>query len=94
MLWKFAKGDGCPATRKIILGWLIDSVAMTIQLSARRRQRLDDILADLPRTRTRVSVQKWQQVLGELRSMAVALPGSRGLFSALQFRFKADAKRI
>ena len=93
-LSKFAKGEGYPATRKIILGWLIDSVAMTIQLTARRRQRLDDILADLPRTRTRVSVQKWQQVLGELRSMAVALPGSRGLFSALQFRFKADAKRI
>jgi hypothetical protein len=28
--------------------------------------------------------KKWQQVIGELRSMALAIPGARGLFCSLQ----------
>jgi hypothetical protein len=28
-------------------------------------------------------VAKWHRVLGELRSMALAIPGARGLFSHL-----------
>ena len=32
----------------------------------------------------RLPVSKWHQILGELRSMSPALPGSRGLFSMLQ----------
>ena len=91
---KLRKGDGCMATQKVYLGWLIDTRAMTIQLTTRRRLRLKEILSDLPRTRQRVSVKTWHKVLGELRSMALAIPGSRGLFSALQFRFKADKTRI
>lgn len=91
---KLQKGDGFMATRKVILGWLIDSLAMTITLTERRFQRLQEILADLPRSRKRVAIRTWHKILGELRSMALAIPGSRGLFSALQFRFKADKTRI
>ena len=82
------------STKKTILGWEFDTVNMTIHLSKRRRQRLQDILAELPHDKKRVSIKTWHKVLGELRSMTLALPGSRGLYSALQVRFKADKKRI
>jgi hypothetical protein len=36
------------------------------------------------RRRKCVSLKKWQQILGELRSMVLAIPGGRGLFSTLQ----------
>jgi hypothetical protein len=81
-------------TTKEILGWVIDSCNMTIHLKPRRLARLREILDAFPRTRKRASIKTWQKVLGELRSMAAALPGSKGLFSALQYRFKKDAKRI
>ena len=37
-----------------------------------------------PPTKKRTTVKAWQKVLGELRSMALALPGARGLFGAMQ----------
>jgi hypothetical protein len=93
-LAKLAKGDGDMCTTKEILGWVIDSCKMTIHLKPRRLARLQEILDAFPRTRKRAAIKTWQKVLGELRSMAAALPGSKGLFSALQYRFKKDAKRI
>lgn len=36
------------------------------------------------RGRRRVALKQWHKVLGELRSMVMAIPGSRGLFSTLQ----------
>ena len=41
-------------------------------------------MSSIPRSQRRVGVDKWHCVLGELRSMAPALPGSRGLFSQMQ----------
>jgi hypothetical protein len=80
---KFLKGDGEWATVKLVLGWLIDTVHKTIQLPPYRVERLQVILQDLPRTPKRVANRKWQQVLGELRSMSLGIPGARGLFSTL-----------
>jgi hypothetical protein len=80
---KLLQGDACWTTRKVILGWIIDTLKMTIELPQHRVERLAEILESMPRTQKRVSVQKWQQVLGELRSMSIALPGSKGLFSLL-----------
>ena len=91
---KLEKGDGFMTTKKTILGWEFDTVEMTIHLSARRRKRLHELLAELPATKKKVSIKTWHQVLGELRSMTLALPGTRGLFSALQVRFQHDKKRI
>ena len=91
---KMAKGDGYMALHKEILGWNIDGQRMTIHLTERRFTKLMALLADFPRTRTRVSVKKWHQVLGELRSMAMALPGCRGLFSSLQLAFRSGKRRL
>lgn len=81
---KLAKGDGAWSTRKKLLGWTVDSLDMTLTLPPRRLARLRDLLDSIPPTRKRLSVDTLHQLLGELRSMSMALPGSRGLFSHLQ----------
>lgn len=81
---KLRKGDASWSTCKKVLGWLIDTDAAIITLPPNRLQRLETILAEFPSTRRRASVESWHKLLGELRSMAVALPASHGLFSHLQ----------
>jgi hypothetical protein len=86
---KLRQGDASWSTVKKVLGWVIDSVAMTLTLPVRRLSRLADLLASIPLTQQRLSLEKWHSLLGELRSMAIALPGSRGLFSALQVALRS-----
>jgi hypothetical protein len=62
----------------------MDSVAMTLTLPQRRLDRLSKLLAMIPLTQKQRSLGKWHKLLGKLRSMAIALTGARGLFSALQ----------
>ena len=70
---------------KIILGRVINTAHLTIQLPKHHQKRLAEILASIPPTQKRTSVKKWyKEVLGELRSMSIALPGSRTLFSQMQ----------
>jgi len=83
-LKKLAKGDGQWSTQQVILGWSLDTVAMTITLPPHRAQRLHDLLQSIPTDQKRISTRIWHKTLGELRSMALALPGSRGLFGPLQ----------
>lgn len=92
---KLDKGDACLSTRKIMLGWLLDTEQQTIQLPQHRYDRLLEILAGIPPTQARIAVKKWHQVLGELRSMTLAIPGLKGLFSLLQEAFRhTDKTRI
>jgi hypothetical protein len=88
---KLHKGDAKWATRKIILGWIIDSVAQTIELPEHRRLRFLEILERL-RGRRRVSLKQWHKSIGELRSMILAVPGGRGLFSTIHTGFKHSEK--
>jgi Reverse transcriptase (RNA-dependent DNA polymerase). len=81
---KLRKGDGSWKTKHTILGWDIDTIAKTIALPAHRANRLYEILDSVPRSQRRIGVKRWHKILGELRSMSLALPGSRGLFSHLQ----------
>ena len=81
---KLRKGDCSWSQIKLILGWIVNTVSMTIALPEHRVERLAEILASIPSTQKRTSVKKWHQVLGELRSMSLALPGSRHLFSQMQ----------
>ena len=93
-LSKLAKGDAKWATRKVLLGWIVDTVAETVELPEHRRLRLLEILDGL-RKRRRVSTKEWHKSLGELRSMILAIPGGRGLFSTLQTGFtQSDTHRI
>jgi hypothetical protein len=81
---KLKQGDASWSTVKNVLGWIIDSVAMTISLPQRRLDRLAELLSSIPLDQKRLSLDRWHGLLGELRSMTIALPGARGLFSSLQ----------
>ena len=83
-LKKLRQGDCSWGTVKLVLGWIIDTVNMTIHLPPHRVERLAEILDSIPKTQRRTSVKKWHKVLGELRSMSLALPGSRNIFSTMQ----------
>jgi hypothetical protein len=80
---KLRKGDGAWATRKVILGWLLDSESLTIELTPQKQSRLAEVL-NVPTTQNRMGPRKWQKLLGELRYMAFAIPGGRNMFSILQ----------
>ena len=81
---KLLKGDCSWATVKNVLGWIINTVDQTITLPPHRVARLAEILAAIPRSQKRISIRKWHKILGELRSMSLALPGARHLFSHMQ----------
>jgi hypothetical protein len=83
-LKKILKGDATWVTRKAILGWVLETIEKTMEIPAHRIERLQDILDFILPTQKRVAVQKWHKVLGEMRSMSLALPGTHGLLLILQ----------
>ena len=91
---KLLKGDGCQLELKTVLGWVLNLSHRTIQLPASRSLRLAKLLASLPHTKKRASRKLWSQVLGELRSMVLAIPGGKGLFSHLQRALKPTPGRL
>ena len=80
---KFLQGDAYLSTRKVVLGWIIDTIRQTLELPPHRIERLNHLFDSL-RFKNRVATRLWHKVLGELRSMSIGIPGSRGLFSLLQ----------
>jgi hypothetical protein len=81
---KMKKGDAAWATRKIILGWTVDTLAMTVELPPHRVDRIFELLDSVNPLQRRIVTNKWQKIVGELRSMVLAIPGGGGLFSVLQ----------
>jgi hypothetical protein len=80
---KLAQGDGAWSKEKIVLGWLLNTAAGTIALPLHKRDRLHDILTQFIGLK-RTSRRKWQQLLGELHHMALAIRGASFLFSIFQ----------
>jgi hypothetical protein len=81
---KMLKGYATRATRKVVLGWLLDTLAMTVQLPSHRVTHWFEILDYITPKQHRTTVNKWQKLLVELRSMVLAIPGGRGLFRVIQ----------
>ena len=79
---KLMQGDYSWITIKLVLGWIIDSINMSIHLPPHRLDRLSEILASIPITQCGTSVKKWHKVLDELRSMSLPFQGSE-IFSAI-----------
>ena len=80
---KLLKGDGSWGTRKVILGWVVDTVRQTIKLPPHRKAELAEIFEGL-RGLKRTGHKRRQRTPGKLRFVSTATPGSAGLFSALQ----------
>ena len=79
---KMMKEGACWSTMNRILGWDFDTVASTIDLPPHRLVRLFELLDLLRPPRKRLATTLWYRLLGELRSMLLALPGTRELFAA------------
>ena len=77
------QGNSMWATQKNLLGWIIDSVRGTIHLPQHRVTLLTTMLQEVEGQR-RVSRKQWKKLLGELRSMILAIPGAEGMFSQIQ----------
>jgi hypothetical protein len=92
---KMTKGDSAWGTVKVILGWIINTLDKTISLPAHRLALIRKILASISATQRHVSRKKWHQVLGDLRSMDLAIFAAIGLFSVLQDALKTrDGNRV
>jgi hypothetical protein len=82
-LKKLRTGDGSWTTRKVVLGWILDTIRQTMELPAHWKLLLANIFQDL-QGQKRISRKTWEHYLGQLQFMSVAIPGSAGLFSALK----------
>ena len=82
---KLKKGDCSWDYVKVILGWEVNTKLGTINLPPHRVDRLLEILSQFPASKRRTTLKIWQKFVGELRSMALAVPGARGLFSQMQY---------
>jgi hypothetical protein len=90
---KVLKGDATLQTKKRLLGWDIDSENLTIQLPPHRQDRLQELLRTFLQKKVTTRKQ-WQRLLGELRSMTLALHSSNLLFSLLQHLLKGHRRRM
>jgi hypothetical protein len=91
-LKKLAAGDYSWGTMKLVLGWIIDTVAMTICLPQHRIDQLEAIHNAFPPSQRRTSAKRWHKTLGKLWSMSLALPGARNIFSAMQTTLSTQSK--
>ena len=57
-----------------MLGWIVDSINMTITLPPHQVARLKKIVSSIPRSQRRLGVDKWHRILGKLRSMSLCPP--------------------
>jgi hypothetical protein len=60
---KLRKGDGAWNTTKVILGWKLNTLTLTTELTPSKFACLHQIL-DIPTTQKRAGLQKWQQHSG------------------------------
>jgi hypothetical protein len=80
--------------QKLILGWIVDMVQMTLELPCYRDKQLQEIFDSIPCHQTkRTSTKKWRKVLGKLWSMSIALPGACDIFSLLQEAFHHETNK-
>ena len=72
------------STCHLFLGWVIDTVNMMLSLPPHWENHFKEILSGIPIIQKWISVDKWRRVLEDIFSVAVSLPGSRGLFRHMQ----------
>ena len=78
-----AKGDASWHTVKEALGWNWGATTKTLQMKEKRVTKALDLLDKIQGCK-RVSVKRWQQVIGVLRSLQPGMAGSEGHFSLMQ----------
>ena len=68
---------------------------MLLYLPPHQDNLFNDILAGKTSSQKRIGIEKWKHILGEIRSMAISLTGTRGLFRHMQAaQLHMDNKRV
>jgi hypothetical protein len=72
---KMLKGDATWATRKAVLGWIVDTLKLAMELPEHQIVivLLFEILAGVQPSQRRITTKKWQQLLWELPSMVLTI---------------------
>jgi hypothetical protein len=83
-LKKMNKGDVTWSTRKVVLGWLVNTLTIMVQLPPHWVLILLELLDSIAPTQRRTTFVKWQKLLGGIRSMVLAIPIEKGLIGILQ----------
>ena len=78
------KGDGALETTKLILGWIVEIIAGTIQLQDHCADFLHEIICIFAPDRKRASINSCYKLLRGLCSMVLSITGGLGIFSTLQ----------
>ncbi len=86
------KGDATFSTTQRILGWDVKSAQMNITLPSHRQDRLTTLLTTFLQQKY-TTKRKWQQLLGEHRSMSLAPHSTKYLFSILQYPLRQCSTR-
>ena len=73
--------DGVWSTRKMILGWDMDTIFHLLRLPHRQQEKVAAVLSAIPRKARTNSLRKWLKLLGLLCSITPAVAGSRGTFT-------------
>ena len=92
LMKKLKQGNCSWDTVKLILGWIIGTVNMNLELHLHRVLQLRKILDSIPHNQHRTSAKKRLTVLRELRSMALTLPGAHNISSRLHNALDKDSK--
>ena len=77
---------------KLVIGAIVDMVTMTLDLPHHHVMQLRKILDRIPCIQYRTSAKKWLKVLGELRYIDRALPGTHTVFIRPQNALDKDTK--
>jgi hypothetical protein len=82
-LKKLRTGDGSWGTQKLILGWIVDSDRQSIELILTKNKCSTTSSPASKASTMSVPNTGAGSILGKLRFVSLAIPGSAGLFSAL-----------
>ena len=58
-------------TFQVILGWVVNTVKMTLYLPPHWENRFNEVLAGIPHSQKHIGEDKWYQKLGEILSVAI-----------------------
>lgn len=84
---KLKAGEGLWSYEKEILGWLVNGLDFTIQLTPEKCQKILEQMKEVIRSTT-VPLITFQEVAGKLQHASFGVPGGKGLFSPIYSALK------
>lgn len=92
---KLRRGDADWTIRKEVLGWLLDGMSRCISLPQDKYRAIRAELKALTRKNvSKVSLKRFQKIVGKLRFASLGLPVGRGLFTPMNFAMRGEPDHI